>query len=85
VTKLVTTLMLFKLRDAGMLSLDDPIHVHDPLPVCVLNSPNVNIALFGGSCAQLYVPQLKWASPFKGNPGITWRSLAGQTRYDLRP
>jgi CubicO group peptidase (beta-lactamase class C family) len=34
VTKLVTTLMLFKLRDAGMLSLDDPIHVHDSLPSC---------------------------------------------------
>ncbi|ELR11328.1 beta-lactamase [Acanthamoeba castellanii str. Neff] len=52
ITKLITNIMLFQLRDQGKLSLDDPV--------------------------SKYVPELVWPTPFKNNPGITWRSLAGQ-------
>jgi hypothetical protein len=31
------------------------------------------------------VPELVWPTPFKNNPGITWRSLAGQIRYNTVP
>jgi hypothetical protein len=30
---------------------------------------------------QKYVPELVWPTPFQNNPGITWRTLAGQIRY----
>lgn len=53
ITKLITNLMLFQLRDQGKLSLDDPV--------------------------SKYVPELTWPTPYKNNPGITWRTLAGQT------
>ncbi|ELR16649.1 betalactamase [Acanthamoeba castellanii str. Neff] len=52
ITKLITNIMLFQLRDQGKLSLDDPV--------------------------SKYVPELVWPTPFKNNPGITWRTLAGQ-------
>jgi hypothetical protein len=34
---------------------------------------------------QKYVPELVWPTPYKNNPGITWRTLAGQIRYDRPP
>jgi len=37
--------------------------------------------MFELSPTQKYVPELVWPTPFKNNPGITWRSLAGQIRY----
>jgi hypothetical protein len=79
ITKLITNLMLFQLRDQGKLSLDNPVSVRTQLGL-------------GGAClttkqslthTQQYVPELTWPTPFKNNPGITWRSLAGQIRLPL--
>lgn len=83
VTKLITNLMLFQLRDQGKLSLDEPVSV-----CCLfvtLTPVNAQTPTDLAIAEQKYVPELTWPTPYKNNPGITWRTLAGQIRCVFLP